>query len=125
MIDADVNHCFGSIQVAQVIASQIEGIELFSGMSDDLAPLGDNLFFLCKWTNSGLVVTQLIIIVYVTAPQYLVDGIERWSGKTAIKMGKPSKPLADSINAKYNIADPNRVLMVGDKWVRQAHSTYI
>lgn len=48
VIDADVNHCFGSIQVAQVIASQIEGIELFSGMSDDLAPLGDNLFFLCK-----------------------------------------------------------------------------
>lgn len=48
IIDTDVNHCYGSIQVAQVIASQIEGIELFSGMSDDLAPLGDNIFILCK-----------------------------------------------------------------------------
>lgn len=44
--DLDVNQCYGSMVVAQVIARQIEEIEVFSGMCDDLAPLGDNIFFI-------------------------------------------------------------------------------
>lgn len=55
------------------------------------------------------------IIVFITASQYLLDGVERWSGKTTIRVGKPSKPLADLVNSKYNISNPSRVLMVGDK----------
>lgn len=43
--------------------------------------------------------------------------MEGWTGKKAIPMAKPGQALQNLIKTKFQVSDPRRVLMVGDKYV--------
>ncbi|XP_066154971.1 uncharacterized protein [Euwallacea fornicatus] len=93
-LDTDLNICQGALEVAKTLLYHMDGVQLLTGMCDDLCPIGNNLKMICA--------------------KYHINAIEKWTCRTALRVGKPSNVLAHFVHSKYNISDNSRVLMVGD-----------
>ncbi|XP_066260941.1 uncharacterized protein [Euwallacea similis] len=93
-LDTDLNVCQGALEVAKTLLNHVDGVDLLTGMCDDQAPIGNNFRMICA--------------------RYYIDAMEKWTCRTALRVGKPSSTLADFVRSKYDISDGGRVLMVGD-----------